>query len=320
MKHLIFYKKNKPIIAIPMNGGLKISLVSVSCLPSHTLIRKIFKIYMYFKVLIAYIGFVQYSAVEGILRTWFYSLEISTDKLYPVFIWSLVEGRERYYVHLINEDGVKSYFVKITLKSEDYLLLENEKNKLQYFTNAKNFDVPSVISFVKNNSYCALITSYLDSSYTLYHPEDNIFPISLFKEISGNIQKVAISQLKILDKKEDNNNLWVFINRINKNNLVLVSNVHGDFGSENIFKNNKNMFYIIDWERSETIAPYLTDEIGYWLGKHHLLIKNNSDDIYKKFRYHFRKYNSIDIALGLLFLINVNFDLAILMSKSWKDK
>ena len=101
---------------------------------------------------------------------------------------------------------------------------------------------------------------------------------------------------------------------------IYVSKVHGDFGSENIFKKKENgRFYIIDWERSTDIAPYLTDKIAHWLGAHHKQIKKNAE-VCKNFTLTFQNEKEIDVAMGLLFLISVNFDLAIMVAKQWKSR
>lgn len=328
---LIFYKNNQPLICIPIDVPLKVSLSAVTCLPSHTLIRKIFKAYMclsvvYYNFISKFFSINNRNKLDTILEQWMTEVpyKLYDDKLYPVFIWSLVEGRERYYVHLIDKDGTKRYFGKITTKQEDYALLENEKKQLEYFLAVDSFEVPTVIDFKINNKYCSLVTSYLSDDYKLYHPDSNNFPNLVFEEISKNKFQIKYEEIQNTQwgKKSQKyidvaTSFGRYMKNIDKNTKVTISRVHGDFGSENIFINNNGKFYIIDWERSTDLAPYKTDVIAFWLGKKHITIKNDSTKAYKEFKEKFKDCNQIDIALGLLFLISVNFDLAIKIIEKW---
>lgn len=321
MKYLVFYKKDKPFIAIPVMGGIKIAFIAAGCLPSHTLIRKIFKVYMYLRIMVFFVFPLDSNEINGVLKEWLTDQQTKVKNLYPVFIWSLVDGRERYYVHLMDEDGNKKYFVKITTKAQDYILLENEKNKLKIFSNAKNFSVPTILAFVKNDVYCSLTTSYIDSGYRLYHPDTNIFPEEVSKEISKNICTVNINKIigEIDVQPGVNINDFInFISSFDKDFLVKTSRVHGDFGSENIFNNKR--FFIIDWEISSDEAPYLTDKIAFWLGKKHKSIKKNNLSVYNEFMGYFKQEDNLDLALGLLFLINAKFDLAVCIAEQWNEK
>lgn len=331
---MIFYKNNRPIISIPTGVSLKISLVSISCLPSHTLVRKVFKVYLYFRIFTSYFMIKYFSKsnkypLDKILVDWFEKviLVLGNQELYPVYIWSLVEGRQRYYVHLLDADGNKKYFTKITTKKVDYNLLENEKKQLEYFSNKDTFYVPRVVNFEKNEKYCSLITSYLEEGFNLYHPESHTFP----KKISLEICEKPINLLysKIVEtswwkigylRAKSMINYFNFINSSDAQTEINVCKIHGDFGSENIFINNKNKFYIIDWERSTNDAPYLTDMIAFWLGGHHKLIKENSAKAYEKLMQEFKNEKHIDLAMALLFLISVNFDLAILVAEQWESR
>ena len=319
MKYFVFYKGKTPIISIPVDAGLKVSFAGIGCLPSHTMIRKVFKIYMYFRIIIFYIFPFGGQNINGLLDQWLENITFTSIKVFPVFIWSLVDGRERYYVHVLDKKGAKKYFSKITLKRDDYHLLENERNSLLSFSSANTFNVPRVIDFTQNNLYCSLTTSYIDAGYFLNHPENNKFPSAIVDEISGHVAKVSLNKvLKKYDFKKDND-FNKFINNLDKNISVSVARSHGDFGSENIFKNNRGDYLIIDWERSDKLAPYLTDKVAYWLGKHHRLINNDSNMAYKNFRHSFEKYKKIDVVLSLHFLRSVRFDLAERLVYKWKN-
>jgi hypothetical protein len=331
---MIFYKNKRPVIRIPIDASLKTSLVAVSCLPSYTTRRKYYKLYLYFRIITNFLFVKHFLDIKDSLideaftdRVVKFALIPENKKLYPVFIWSLVDGRERYYVHFLDANGNKLYFGKITTKKEDYSLLENEKEQLEKFSSAKSFDVPKVIIFNENDKYCSLITTHIGDNFKLYHPENNIFPKKIVSEIQ---RKPASKSYQEYIKYswwhtglKDIKSLTEFsryINGFDRQTEIYVSKVHGDFGSENIFKRKENgRFYIIDWERSTDIAPYLTDKIAHWLGAHHKQIKKNAE-VCKNFTLTFQNEKEIDVAMGLLFLISVNFDLAIMVAKQWKSR
>ena len=317
MKHFIFYKGTKPVVAIPVDAGLKVAVFSIGCLPSHTFIRKVFKIYMIFRILLYFFVPLKSKKIDNFLKEWFEKSQV-TQGLYPVFIWSLVDGRERYYVHFLDKKGSKKYFAKITAKKEDFQLLENENNNLEYFINAKTFSVPKVVNFTKGNLYCSLITDYINADYSLSHPESNVFPKKISREISGEVQSRSIGEIIDRNSIKKQNALNDFIKGLDRGMLVKVARVHGDFGSENIFKNSAGKYLIIDWERSKDKSPYLVDKIAFWLGKNHRLIKENSEIAYADFRNNFEEFSSIDVALGLHFLKSAKFNLAVLISNNWK--
>ena len=211
MQHFIFYKKHKPFVGIPVSS-VKVSFSAIECVPNYTAIRKVFKLYMYLKVGLSYVFSLNGQRVGGVLKKWFMD-QRENDKLNPVFIWSLVAGRERYYIHILDKNGNKKQFVKITTKACDYHLLENEKNKLEYYSKAKTFRTPTVYGFNKNNNYCSLSVSYIDDNYRLFHPESNIFPEKISNEISKDMKMLSIGELR--------NKQWSR-NSVRFNNLLLV--------------------------------------------------------------------------------------------------
>ena len=316
MKHFVFYKGKAPVIAVPVGAGLKVAFISVGCFPSHTFIRKAFKIYMLLRISLYFFVPLKSGKIDNLLKEWFERSQVSKG-LYPVFIWSLVDGRERYYVHLLDKKGNKRYFAKITAKKDNYQLLENEKNSLEYFLNAKTFSVPKIVHFTKGNLYCSLITEYIGIGYSLSHPESNTFPGKISNEISGEVQNLLVDEVIDRNSIKKQNTLNDYIKSLDKDILVKVVRVHGDFGSENIFKNSVGKYLIIDWERSKDKSPYLVDQIAFWLGKNHRLVKENSKITYADFRHDFEEYSDIDIALGLYFLNSAEFNLAELISNNW---
>ena len=87
-------------------------------------------------------------------------------------------------------------------------------------------------------------------------------------------------------------------------------------GSENIFESSVvKKFYIIDWERASTSAPYLTDALGYWLGAYHREILSRPKKLWLLNLFHndfISKYQcrEADAVAALSYLVYVGFDLA----------
>jgi len=322
MSYLVFYKKNQRVIAIPMYGAFTISINSINCWPSHTLKRKFFKLYMYCVTSISYFSKWKQDdkkdIFENCINECFDLIHTHSNlDLYPLCIWSLVEGRRRYYIHALDVKGERKIFAKVSAKKDDFPLLENEKNCLSRLSLENQIRTPKVIKFKLTNDCCCLLTTYMDKGYSLYHPDSNSLPVGVLELIKGSIRveqlsDVLASQWWAAVCKKFNKNLDLIKNVQSKALTVKVkkSFVHGDFGSENIFQNGEGGFYVIDWERGESNAPYLTDNIAYWLGKNHALIKSSPNSSLKKFDKAFQKYNDLDVTLGLLFLMNLNFDLA----------
>ena len=317
MKHIVFCKSNRPIIAIPVDAGLKVAFAGIGCLPSYSFHRKIYKLMMVAVIIFYFLFPFKNKKISNFLVDWFESNESLKD-FHPVFIWSLVEGRMRYYSHLLNKKGEKIYFAKITTNKNHFNLLETEKYYLDHFSKAKTFSVPRVINFTRSTSYASLITNHITKDFSLCHPQKSYFPNKISKEISGTEREYPLKD--IIDNKKivELTPLNKFIMNENTSSLIRVSRSHGDLGSENIFKNSKNEYLIIDWETAKEDSPYLVDKIGFWLGKNHRCIKKNQKKSYIKFIEDFKQYEKIDLACGLYFLNEANFDLAILISNNWE--
>ena len=76
---------------------------------------------------------------------------------------------------------------------------------------------------------------------------------------------------------------------------------------------------IIDWERGTKFAPILLDKLSFWLGKNHYYLKNN-DFHFQNFLLEFENENKYDIALSIIFLVNVNYDLVFILLNKLNEK
>lgn len=333
MKFIYFSKFGQPLIAIPYDLNLPVALKAISCLPSFTNKRKIFKIYAYSLVCLGFlvskkIFKTKKNKIERLLAL-FDDLKKNPNlqNTYPVIIWSLVKDRNRLYVHFLNKKGEKCFFMKVSENKDDFLLLKNEFNYLKKITSRNDnfYNVPSPIKFDFYKDYCYLIVRSLDDNLKLFHPSRNKFPVSLSNSIKeGKLTKALDDVYKndwwdaFLKNKNESISLFNFIKDCDNNIKVNISNVHGDFGSENIFLSNYK-FTVIDWERSTKQGPFFVDEIAYWLGCNHTLIKKKDIVTIRKFYEAFEKVSKIDLALALSFLVGAKFDLAIIVSQKFSS-
>jgi len=337
LNYKIFFKGDQPLIAIPTGISFKHSIRAINCLPSFTFKRKVYKVYLY---ILSFLGhFIninilnnhKYSSLKPLLE-WFDKFKESNpnQELYPIFIWSLVPNRKRYYIHLLNKSGEKIFFAKLTNSTEDHKLLKTEFDQLINWQNSNNIDssfsTPQVIGFEKDENYSSLIVESLKDTDKLFHPSNNKIPEILIKEIQGTSKKIQLNDIFEMDwwKRFDHDhkkmpNLHQYIKNVNPENSIKVSFVHGDFGSENILTDKSGKFKIIDWERATENGPYHLDTVAYWLGKHHKEIKNNSNDTIQQFYSDFEHLTKIDLALCLSFLIGANFNLAFIISTKFQD-
>ena len=334
-EHTIYFKHNLPLIAIPINVSLKCSLKAINCLPSFTLNRKLFKIYLYLITPIFY--FVNKIYPKPVnnehlveLVNWANNFKNKHNKplLYPIFIWSLVPNRKRYYIHFIDEKGNKIWFVKLTFNKDDFTFLNNEYHQLSNIQRirkkSKLFSTPKIIDFGINKDSCFLATESLHKNNKLFHPSRNKFPEALSKEIQGTVMQVSQAYIFKLDwwikfelRKHEFRELDFFIHKFSNNSLVDLSFVHGDFGSENILIDKNGFFIVIDWERATSNGPYYVDIIAYWLGQNHKMIKKNSKKAIKQFYKYFNKIEKVDLAFALCFLVAANFNLACIVAKQF---
>lgn len=334
MTHLIFRKRRKPFLAIPVNGTLRLSLAAIGCLPSFTFKRKLYKYYVLVIVLTLYYPLkilrLQRSNFEIVeLSSWCKSFldKFSVVNHYHVIIWSLVPNRERFYLHILGENGNPFWFAKLTSNKRDSALLVNEADKISYlrkFYETAFFETPKVIDSGDFTNLSYVVFDYLATDERLFHPAKNELPLPLLNSIRGEKQRKELQDVLHLEwwhafelVRSNYSKLSEYIDRIGLHTIVTLSFVHGDFGSENILMDSGGNFKVIDWERSHFQGPYIVDEVAFWLGRNHREIKGKSRDVVSRFYLSFQQVPKIDLGLALCFLVGAKFDLAIIISKHW---
>ena len=319
--HKIFSKGGNLYLGIPLDLNF-IDLIKVlKFIPSFTIKRKLYKIYVFFVVILFKLLRLSKNNERLIEIDKIVSKNPTLSKFKYIVVWSLVPNRKRCYIYFYDSKVELVYFGKLSQNTNDFDLLGNEYDfLLNYKTQKTNtqFQTPSVIHFKEGKKYSFLVVESIPNNFKLFHPEKNDLSERVYNCLNSNkvthdVDKCYTQNwwINFLAEKDTTIGLYNYIVSNKGDSKIGLSFIHGDLGSENIFKNNLDNLYIIDWERSCKMGPYLTDRVAFWLGKNH-----NNDNNIEGFNEFFKKENKLDLALALCFLVSANFDLAIKVSKS----
>jgi hypothetical protein len=318
--HKIFSKGSKLYLAIPSDLNIYDLIKVLKFIPSFTIKRKVYKIYVFFvvtllKALRANQKNESLLEIDNIIS----KNPILSGCQYMV-VWSLVPNRKRCYIYFYDSNIELTYFGKLSQNTNDYDLLRNEYDFLLNYKSQKTnnqFKTPSVIHFNEVEDYSFLVVESLPNDCKLFHPEKNDLSERVYNSLNSNKVKHDLDKcytqnwwINFLVEKDRTIGLYNYILSNKGDSKIGLSFIHGDLGSENIFKNNLDYLYIIDWERSCKMGPHLTDRVAFWLGKNH-----NNDNNIIEFNAFFKQENKLDLSLALCFLVSANFDLAIKISK-----
>lgn len=328
--HKLFYKNKTPYLAVPTNLSIVNLFKVLNFIPSFTLIRKLHKIYVFFTVILSRclgVNFKKKNQPNFFLELSNIINENSRLSNYQyLIVWSLVDNRQRCYVYFYDKTLTLVYFAKFTKKTADFALIKNEYNCLLNFKAKEEniiFNCPTAVHLDENKDYYFLVVEALASNFKLFHPEYNEMPEKIFKYLNHNIIRKDLSYCfdqnwwkSFFKKKRNTFQLYKYIVSQESESKVQLSFIHGDLGSENTLINENKEFFIIDWERSSQVGPYYTDRVAFWLGKNHRKIKDNQD-ILQNFHDFFHDVNQLELYLALAYLVQVDFDLAILISNNF---
>jgi hypothetical protein len=318
--HKTFSKGGNLYLGIPLDLNI-IDLIKVlKFIPSFTIKRKLYKIYVFWVITLFKILRITKDN-ESLLEI---DSIISKNPMFLgikyMVVWSLVPNRKRCYIYFYDSNRELVYFGKLSQKTKDYDLLRNEYDfLLNYKTQKANtqFQTPSVIYFKEVDDYSFLVVESLSNECKLFHPEKNDLSERVYNSLNSNkvthdLDKCYTQNwwINFLVEKDRTIGLYNYIVSNKGDSKISLSFIHGDLGSENIFKNNLDQLYIIDWERSCKMGPHLTDRVAFWLGKNH-----NNDNHIIGFNEFFKQEKKLDLYLALCFLVSANFDLAIKISK-----
>ncbi len=232
------------------------------------------------------------------------------------------ERNRDYYFFLDTKTLALTLFLKHAKEKNCIANLQNEVEALQLLNNKKNelqFKFPEIVSngFTEEGTFF-LITKAFSSTYRRIEQEKVCsLPAELQLPGEGVFSVAQLKRQSWWQSLQKNSHNEAFVKCVNKilseRELVKLSSCHGDIGAHNVYWNGKN-YFLIDWERFSQRAPYLTDQVGWWLGRHHKLIKSKpllSRSLFKKKFINFED----DATLGLAYLVAAGFFPAKILSE-----
>ena len=238
-----------------------------------------------------------------------------------LFFSQNLELRNRYYI-IRKSDSKNIDFIKV---------VESEKQN-----NFKNeLSVNTLINDSENFKYiCLKKLNKIDGKFYLYYnilPRDAKLVTKRPYKIYNHLYKVNEKKklIKSVDLKFLSRTSWwknykklnlihfnQFVNDHLKSKKYKIMWCHGDLGSENIFI-KKNIYYLIDWEKTSYDSPYIVDLLGIVLGNNSRIIISNkfnskkpSDLINFYYLFFSKKYKFEDFLLGIIFYLGTDFNLA----------
>lgn len=279
--YYLFRFWKRPIIALPATSSKHIKLIGISCFRNLTIKKALFSWAVRFFVVVGadlllteFVDPNQTPLLPYYFADWLDALRESLDmkSSQAVIIWPNHQDRGRVYVHLFSIAAHKQAFVKLSFN--DY----NDNCFLREFTTIetlsqhqiKTFSLPSIIQSGKYNNHRYLVFKQIPNAARPIKACLTSFPTECVREYGGLPYDIESQYLQTLEWWQ---NFWDLVNpELEFAKIVLsyketplrVCQVHGDLGLANmIWINNKLL--IFDWETSDCHAPYLTDEISFYL-------------------------------------------------------
>jgi hypothetical protein len=255
------------------------------------------------------------------------------DAVQVLIRFHTLDEKSRCYCFYINNVDEFTFFGKIAFDEHNIKLLIKESAVLKS-VDYKNIKIPKFCSeFNYIDGGYGFLTNAITSNYCEHKKQSPYIAEDLLRNLQKNVSSFSYADIigfnwwqSFINSSEFPFFLEMISICFEANKPILLSCVHGDMGSENIFENitHADDMVVIDWERYCDHAPYLTDALGYWLGYHHKLLLNssNSQVIHTLFCEEFiAKYQDdiLAVYLALAYLIAVKYDLASIVAKSLND-
>lgn len=249
------------------------------------------------------------------------------ERAFRSYLIHQFERKKRIYIYEYFIEKKTISFTKYSVLKKDYHSFKAEFKNLRYLNKKVSFVTPipeKVYSFEKNYFFSMIS---LSNDFKILDKKESL-PNYIFEEIANlrpknlptKIKAKKIDGWKECLNKSKNMKIIEIGTKINPEKLFSVVAAHRDLGSENIFsKKNPTSacdYAIIDWEFFTDTAPELTDKVGIWLGKKHIVIKKRNLKLINEITIEFLEYFSIhkngreSSVLALLHLASIGIDLA----------
>lgn len=311
----IFSFRGSPALGISTNTSYfnKVLLV-YKYYPSNTIKKFCFKFIVIF-ILLFGLGNLFFSPATKSLNNAIKSLNSVSAPNVLIRFHSLSK-KSRCYCFFSDSNCDLQLFSKLAFDNCNSNLLKKECLNINKINTPDFFYVPQIINQYERNGLYGFSLSPIPKSYYVSDKSTPFLNANILSSIQGEIH---LSPLSIIQEQT----WWpAFNNVFSKGHFVdfdslLLARVHGDLGSENLLLDiNGELPYIIDWERTHQLAPYLTDALAYWLGHYHKEILGDNDIDWLKIKFHnefinYYKCKDSDAYAALCFLSSIGFDLAV---------
>ncbi len=248
----------------------------------------------------------------------------------PVLVmWNRGENRQgRVYIWRFSHDCELKSFIKLVDDESSRYALKREMGALEFLSStSQKFRHPEVIQYKELGKSSLLETT----AVPLNKSNSHIIDFSKLNAVINSISDIAPKKENFLwtdiCNEDWGKKLQLFISPEASAHLnskldkafFSMGFIHGDFGSENLYDCNGEI-WIIDWEASTTQGPVLVDYIAFWLGRND---KNNTeqfiDDFYSKF-IKSSCYRREDVVAAILFLSAYEFPPALKLFSFWNSQ
>lgn len=268
----------RPIFAVP-NGPHSVRLAGLKCFQPHTGRRSLYRRVMSFTIharLDSLLSVRTTNPVDGTDFDFDRWVELvgdtmGLDGVIATVIWPPQRDRGRFYVHLFDRNLNHVGFAKVSLDSDNDVLLDREAVTLQELSDLRlrACRVPRVFASDLFAGHVFLVMEALPMEAVPFSPATP-FPDRCVGEFAGDVTLIEVSQrtslswwTNVLSESVDEA-LLNEIDRLGTDFQVRISRAHGDFGLANLAV-VAGQLWVFDWETSVHDAPSNVDALAFEL-------------------------------------------------------
>lgn len=190
-----------------------------------------------------------------------------------VIQWPPQTWRQRIYLHVLDEDGRRTCFVKVSLDDDNDDMLSREASTIASLSQSRpiHFDVPQVLDCQRVTNHLALALRPLPSLGGRRRAITSDFPADAVREYSTFYGDFGAAELATVDwfaaamsGIRDDGGLPFKAEILADSKPWTLVRAHGDLGVHNLLP-GRGRPWIFDWEESMPNAPVFTDQVGFSL-------------------------------------------------------
>jgi glycosyltransferase involved in cell wall biosynthesis len=336
--YFVYHFRGRPVVAVPVSDE-RLRRAGISRYPIYSFKRRIFRKVLQVAIFLRldrfwsrksalpaeFIGDLDFSAlVEHFQKT------LGQENLFPVIHRPPQVGRERLYIHLLNQSGEAVAFVKLALDQTNNEQLAREGKSLSHFRSRPpvGFAVPSLLGDGEFRGHRYILLSALPNG---------VRPVSdNWETLKDHLQELAGAPVFLKPNQIRQTHWWkrYFDERESASEEFnaecarwisrgsWVGRVHGDLGVHNLARADGKL-WVIDWEESSEVGPRRTDEIGHYLSTRQRHILRNPEAETRRFTQVFihgaTEEDRHDVIAALIFLYATGRHSARKIARFWPE-